>query len=210
MRKFAYTVVTATVVLVLAAAGTVAAQNSLRFSDVPTDHKAYDAIEWAAVNGVAGCGDGRFCPDEAVTRAEVATMMYQRIRAQFSGVGDGATDDITLEPGYYSVSVAFFPKSGYDWDDDKEHDFYARFESKSDGLTLVDGDWGGAWPAEVENPDKVSNKHSDVHRWQHFRVDETAVHWFDIKTSGKIAWVAEITRRASQPGRAGWQTDDSD
>ena len=58
------------------------------------------------------------------------------------------TDDVALDPGYYRVTVQFFPKAGYDWDDDKEHDFYARFESKADGLTLVDGHWGGYWPAE--------------------------------------------------------------
>ena len=212
MPKFITTALIAVAVAVLAAAGTVAAQTSQRFDDVPTDHDAHDAVEWAVANGIAGCGDGKFCPDATVTRADLVTMLYRRTKAQFSGVGDKVTDDIALEPGYYAVRVKFFPKSGYDWDDDKEHDFYARFESKGDGITLVDGDWRGSWPADAEeNPDKVSNRHSDVYRWYHFRVDEAADHWFEIETSGKIAWVASVTRHASQPGRAGWQqATDSD
>lgn len=204
MRKFTYTVIIAAAVLVLAAAGTVAAQNSLRFSDVPTDHDAFDAVEWAAVNGVTGCDDGEFCPDAAVTRADVATMMYQHTKANFSGVGDAVTDDIVLEPGYYSVSVSFFPKSGYDWDDGKWHDFVARFKSKGDEITLMD------WEESDEECD-TCNKHTSPSFWKHFRVDEAGPHWFDIKTSGKMAWVANVTLRASQPGAAAWQqTDDSD
>ena len=201
------TAVTAIVAL-LAVAGTAVAQNAQRFSDVPTDAAYHDAVEWATTNGMAGCGDGKFCPEDTLTKADLATILYESRKAPFSGVGDEVTDDITLKPGYYTVSVTFFPKAGYDWDDDKEHDFYARFESKAGGVVLVDGDWGGHWPAEIKA--KTSNKHSVLYRWHHFRVDETADHWFKIETSGKIAWVADVGRYASQPGSRGFTPDEEE
>lgn len=47
-----------------------------RFSDVPGDHWAARAIESLAAAGlVSGCGDGRFCPDRLVTRAELASLL---------------------------------------------------------------------------------------------------------------------------------------
>ena len=204
MRKFATTALIAAIVVVLAAAGTVAAQDSQRFSDVPTDHKAYDAIEWAATNGMTGCGDGKFCPDATVTRADLATVLYQQTKAPFSGVGDEVTDDIVLEPGYYRVIVSFFPKSGYDWDDGKWHEFAAHFKSKGDEITLVE------WE-ESDEECEFCDKHTDLFFAEHFRVDEAGPHWFDIKTSGKMAWVAQVNRYATQPGSAGfYETDDDD
>lgn len=47
-----------------------------KFKDVPTNHWAYEAIEKLAELGIVnGYGDGSFKPDEAVTRAELATML---------------------------------------------------------------------------------------------------------------------------------------
>lgn len=45
------------------------------YSDIPADPKfwAFDAVQLASANGViASCGEGRFCPDDAVTRGEMA------------------------------------------------------------------------------------------------------------------------------------------
>ena len=56
----------------------------------------------------------------------------------------------------------------------------------------------------------MSNKHSDVWRSHHFRVDEPGAHWFDIETSGKIAWLADVYRKATQPGASGFTTDDDE
>lgn len=46
------------------------------FSDVPTSHWAYEAIEKMADRGiVAGIGGGKFAPNDTVTTAQFATMM---------------------------------------------------------------------------------------------------------------------------------------
>lgn len=46
------------------------------FSDVPSSHWAYDAIRAMAAAGLtAGCGGGRFCPDDPLSRAEAATFL---------------------------------------------------------------------------------------------------------------------------------------
>lgn len=55
-------------------------KNMLRFTDVPETHWAYKAIESLADMGIInGYEDGTFKPDEAVTRAELATMLDRYI-----------------------------------------------------------------------------------------------------------------------------------
>ncbi len=60
-----------------AIAGTVAAQPSQRFQDLPRTHYAYEPIEWAVENAITqGCGDGRnFCPDDTLSRAHMVTLL---------------------------------------------------------------------------------------------------------------------------------------
>ena len=46
------------------------------FADVPTTHLYFRAIEALADSGItSGCGGGNFCPDQAVTRGEVAKFL---------------------------------------------------------------------------------------------------------------------------------------
>ncbi len=46
------------------------------FADVPPDYPYFRAIEALAGAGItAGCGNGNFCPDRAVTRGEVAKFL---------------------------------------------------------------------------------------------------------------------------------------
>jgi uncharacterized repeat protein (TIGR01451 family) len=46
------------------------------FTDVPIDHWAGEFIEALAAAGItAGCGDGKFCPDSPVNRAEMAVFL---------------------------------------------------------------------------------------------------------------------------------------
>ncbi|MDO5784741.1 MAG: S-layer homology domain-containing protein [Eubacteriales bacterium] len=48
------------------------------FSDVASTAWYYDAVQWAAKNNVAsGVGDGKFAPNAAVTRQELASMLYR-------------------------------------------------------------------------------------------------------------------------------------
>lgn len=50
------------------------------FSDVPPGHWAQGAVERAALEGItAGCGWGRFCGDQVVTRAQWAVLLMQAL-----------------------------------------------------------------------------------------------------------------------------------
>jgi hypothetical protein len=49
---------------------------SATFGDVPTGHWAFQFIEALADSSITiGCGGGNYCPDQAVTRAEMATFL---------------------------------------------------------------------------------------------------------------------------------------
>jgi hypothetical protein len=53
-----------------------AAPGSATFGDVPTTHLFFRTIEALAASGItSGCGAGNFCPDQAVTRGEVAKFL---------------------------------------------------------------------------------------------------------------------------------------
>jgi hypothetical protein len=51
------------------------------FSDVPVTHWAYDYIETLAASGITGgCGNGKYCPDDSVSRAQMAVFLERGIR----------------------------------------------------------------------------------------------------------------------------------
>lgn len=79
LRKLIPTAIIAVAVAVLAAAGTVAAQSTQRFGDVPPDAYYYEAVNWAVDHGITtGCGDGtNFCPTRTLTRAETVTFLHR-------------------------------------------------------------------------------------------------------------------------------------
>lgn len=85
MRRVATTAAAVVVALVV---GVAAGAASSRFSDVPTDHVHYEAIEWATANGlVAGKGDGRFDPSGKLTRAHLVAILY-RYHQKYGAVPD--------------------------------------------------------------------------------------------------------------------------
>ena len=64
------------VVGVLAAGSAVSAQSLQRFPDVPPDHEAHDAIEWAAEVGVTtGYTDGTFKPARPLSKRHAVVFM---------------------------------------------------------------------------------------------------------------------------------------
>ena len=66
----------AMLVVVLAVGGTAVAQTAQRFSDVPPNHEAFEAVEWAAETGLTvGYGDGTFGPDDPLSRWQAVTFM---------------------------------------------------------------------------------------------------------------------------------------
>ncbi len=94
------------VVASMAIVGTVAAQPGQRFGDVPRDHYAYDAVNWAVDNRITlGCGDGRnFCPEQTLNRAHMVTFL-KRYHDKFVSGSDGSDDsDDNGDPGEYTLS----------------------------------------------------------------------------------------------------------
>ena len=73
-KRAAMIIAVAVLLLIPAAAGA-----RQMFGDVPEGNTHAPGIEWAANNGITlGCGDGsNFCPNEPVTRAQMATFMYR-------------------------------------------------------------------------------------------------------------------------------------
>ena len=81
-------------VILYAMAGEPAVTGESPFTDVPAGCWYTDAIVWAAHNGiVCGFGDGTFRPNEAVTRAQAAVMLYGY--AAFTGADVTARADLS-------------------------------------------------------------------------------------------------------------------
>ena len=93
--------------VVLTATAVAVGQGIGTFRDVPNDHYARDAVQWAVLNGITvGCGDGTyFCPETPVNRAQSVTFLHRynnnvirplegRVRALESG-SVGGTDPNT-------------------------------------------------------------------------------------------------------------------
>ena len=81
------------IVAVVATAGTVAAQGAQRFPDVPPDHDAFEAVEWAAEVGLTlGYTDGTFRPDVPLHKAH-AVIFMERYYDQILGAAE--TDRFT-------------------------------------------------------------------------------------------------------------------
>jgi|GEM_PF-2203759 len=77
------------------------------FTDVGSERHDRPYIEWAAANGIVqGAEDGRFLPDEAVTREEMAVMMYR-----YAGV-TGGTLPVSREAVTFSDRSAIGSDAG--------------------------------------------------------------------------------------------------
>ena len=78
MSRFKITLIILVVILVAAATWVVvaAAQTAQRFEDVPPDHPAHTAIEWAAEVGLTtGYGDGTFRPEQPMAKWRALVFM---------------------------------------------------------------------------------------------------------------------------------------
>ena len=102
-RASRLTVVMVAAAVALTAAAVALAQGTGQFRDVPNNHYARDAVEWAIQNRITfGCLDGTyFCPENTVNRAESVTFLHRyhnnvirqlenRIRALESGSVQGS------------------------------------------------------------------------------------------------------------------------
>jgi hypothetical protein len=54
------------------------------FGDVPTNYAYFRAIEALAASGITGgCGSGNFCPNQNVTRGEMAAFLARALGLHF-------------------------------------------------------------------------------------------------------------------------------
>ena len=72
-----------------------AGSGETEFADVPSDHWAAPAIEWAVEEGITqGTDAGRFEPDGLVTRAQIVTFLHRMAGLPDGNAGSGIFDDI--------------------------------------------------------------------------------------------------------------------
>ena len=70
------------------------------FQDVPTDHWAYDSIQKLYNAGITkGCETDKFCPDESVTRAQMAAFLVRAVHSSAFVPPEaiGIFDDVSVE-----------------------------------------------------------------------------------------------------------------
>ena len=78
-----------------------------RFTDVPTSHWAYAFIEALAVSGITGgCGGNNYCPDDNVSRAQLAVFLERGMRGS-NFVPDPASGNVFLDVGASDFAAAF-------------------------------------------------------------------------------------------------------
>lgn len=194
-------VAAATAVMVsIAIVGTVAAQPGQRFRDVPTDHYAYDSIEWAVVNEITlGCGDGRnFCPDDTLNRAQMVTFL-KRYHDKFGSGSSGGSNDpdsngdtetqvvsgrgartsraVTLDSGFYEV----------------EFEIEARIPLGVITLTAIDEDNDDELLYRSETIDV--DEHEEVRRLRvgGFGNPEPGRIWFEVEAPASAEWEIKVT-----------------
>jgi hypothetical protein len=79
-------------------------QEGTRFTDVPSTHWAYDAIQWMSNNKIlAGDGSGHFNPDDNVTRAQFAQIMVLALRLPTGQPGVVSFVDVSPQSWAYKA-----------------------------------------------------------------------------------------------------------
>jgi hypothetical protein len=108
-------ILTATVAVLVAVPTAVWAGH--QFTDVPNGHTFHNAIDWMKTNNITvGCNppaSTQYCPDDNVTRGQMAAFMKRLAENQVVDAGtlQGA-DAVALSQTVYSTSVASWDISG--------------------------------------------------------------------------------------------------
>ena len=85
------------------------------FSDVPSSAWYADAVAWALENGIiAGDGDGMFRPNEAISRQEMAVLIYNYYAylGEETEIAELTYDDSDAIADWAAMAVGFCLKSG--------------------------------------------------------------------------------------------------
>jgi hypothetical protein len=77
------------------------------YSDVPASHGAYQAIETLAWHGIAiECAPGMYCPERALTRAEMAAFLERAKRGPDYAFAATGTRFADMGPGHWATKYA--------------------------------------------------------------------------------------------------------
>ena len=185
------------VVASLAVVGTAAAQFGPRFDDVPQDHYAYRAIDWAVDNKITrGCGDGtNFCPGKTLNRAQMVTFLlrYHEKFGSDSAGSNGTTNDepiatLTGTGARTSRSVRL-TEGRWTIDFEVEHDDRLAYL----GLVAVD-----ETDAQVVLVDEIvrTDDYSESLQLRISRVFgelDTGRIWFEVETRDDAEWTITVT-----------------
>lgn len=117
---------------------------SHRFTDVPTGHPHHDAIGWAYDEGLtAGCTEDRFCPEQPVTRGQMATFLFRNdLRESTRDNGGGGTTTVRqhvvtkIGPGLVECPAGtFVVGGGFRVSGQEQHEIYASHPiARSEGF----------------------------------------------------------------------------
>lgn len=81
------------------------------FRDVATDAPCYEAVKWAAAQGITGgIGDGLFGPDLLCTRAQIVTFLWRAAGSPEPENGSGFAD--VSADSYYAKAAAWAVEAG--------------------------------------------------------------------------------------------------
>jgi len=84
------------------------------FDDVPTDYWAFSFIEILVGNGItAGCGNGNYCPDAVVTRAQMAVFLERGMRGS-NYSPPAATGNVFFDVGASDFAASFIEQLSQD------------------------------------------------------------------------------------------------
>ena len=90
-------------------AGSPAAAEFSPFADVAENMWYTDAVRWAAANGVVTGYDGRFAPDDPVTREQFATILWRYAKLPGADVSVGEDTNILSYDDAFTVSEWAIP-----------------------------------------------------------------------------------------------------
>ncbi len=165
------------VVIVLGALATTAGAQSQRFPDVPPDHRAYEAVEWAADIGLtAGYDDGTFKPERPLSKPHAVVFM-ERYYDNILGADESehfTRGDMMLLLKAINDASAASPSAWTVYRDDNwtiaetsnEAGFYLRGSCADSGIWVIHIGHEDPDFSFVESPDSTNIIDSLTVRWQ--------------------------------------------
>ena len=82
------------------------------FVDVPDDAYCFDAVLWAAENGITnGTSDTTFSPEESCTRAQAVTFLWRAAGCPSPKSGEMPFEDV-VKGSYYETAVLWAVENG--------------------------------------------------------------------------------------------------